>query len=375
MRFIWQQTDWPDFRWEADALIGSLGKARLAQGKHLSRVQSLGITLKPEARLQILTEESVKTAAIEGEILDRDSVRSSAARRLGIPYAGLPEPGRHVDGLVEVLLDATSKYGSPLTLERLKAWQAALFPTGYSGLRKIHTGKWRGPEPMQVVSGAMGRETVHFEAPPSQRLQSETERFLMWWDTGKPVIEGLLRAGIAHIYFLTLHPFEDGNGRVARALTEMALAQDEASAMRFYSLSNRIMAERDAYYSILEKTQKGDLDITGWLEWFLECLTRSIDDAGTLLAGIMSKAAFWKKHGHVALSTHQRKVLNRLLDVGPGGFEGGLTTRKYVAMTRVSRATAYREITDLVKKELLVPNDAKGRNISYRLMIDNSLEF
>ncbi|HLP59813.1 MAG TPA: Fic family protein, partial [Candidatus Deferrimicrobium sp.] len=338
-----------------------------SQGKLLSKVQSLGLSLSRETQAEILTEEAIKTTSIEGQVLDRDSVRSSVARRLGLSTAGLPAPDRYADGLVEVLLDAAANYNKPLTAERLKGWQAALFPTGYSGLHRIRTGEWRGAEPMQVISGPIGREHVHFEAPPADRIEEEMKRFFSWWTDSLGKIEGLLRAGMGHFYFITIHPFEDGNGRIARALTDMALAQDEGLPVRFYSLANRIMAERETYYDILEQTQKGNGDITGWLLWFLGCMERAIGYSETLVNSVLSKATFWQNYTQCTLSNNQRKVINRLLDAGPGGFEGGLTTRKYVSLTRVSRATAYREITDLVDKGILVPNPGKGRNISYRL--------
>jgi Fic family protein len=369
MPYIWEHDSWPEFSWQDDRLIHAIGQARLAQGKLLSKVQTLGIELSREAQGEILTEETIKTAAIEGENLDRNSVRSSVARRLGLPTAGLPPTARHIDGLVEVLLDATAHYDKPLTAGRLKGWQAALFPTGFSGLHRIRVGEWRGPEPMQVVSGPMGQEKVHFEAPPAERIEEEMDRFFTWWQQGQGNVEGLLRAGIAHFRFVTIHPFEDGNGRIARVLTDMALARDERMGKRFYSLSSRIMAERNDYYNILEQIQKGNGDITGWLLWFLGCVQRAIDDSRRLIAGVMIKADFWQKHAQIPITQHQRKVINRMLDAEPNGFAGGLTTRKYVSIAKVSRATAYREISHLVKIGILAPNPGKGRNISYRLSI------
>jgi len=326
------------------------------------------MNLSQEAQAEILTEETIKTAAIEGQSLSRNSVRSSVARRLGLPIAGLPSAERHVDGLVEMILDATARYNEPLTAERLKGWQAALFPTGFSGLRRIRTGTWRGPVPMQVVSGPVGREKVHFEAPPADRIGEEITRFLSWWEASLDNTEGLLRAGIAHFRFITIHPFEDGNGRIARALTDMALAQDERLSKRFYSLSAQIMAERDQYYKILEQCQKGDDDITAWLLWFLGCLERSVKNSETLISKVLAKADFWQRHGQTPMNDRQRKVVNRLLDAGQGGFEGGLTTKKYVSIAKTSRATAYREISDLVGKRVLMQNEGKGRNVSYDLV-------
>ncbi len=368
MRYVWQNTNWTEFSWESDALIQPLGRARLRQGRLLSKVNALGLKFSKEARVEILIEEAVKTAAIEGQALHRDSVRSSVARRLGLPTAGLPATERIVDGLVDVLLDATANYSEPLSPERLMGWQAALFPTGYSGLRKIRTGQWRGPELMQVVSGPVGKEKVHFEAPPSDQVDMEIRDFIQWWTKGSKNIEGLLRAAIAHFRFVTIHPFEDGNGRIARALTDMALAQDENQPSRFYSLSTRIMAERDEYYRVLERCQKGDGNITDWLLWFLECFERALEHSETLISNVLAKARFWQQHGQTTLNKRQKKVINRLLDAGPGGFEGGLTTRKYVGMLKVSRATAYREISDLVAKQIFRQNPGRGRSVSYDII-------
>jgi Fic family protein len=368
MHYIWQNTNWAQFTWDTDALVQHLGRARRCQGGLLSKIDALGLKFSSEAQAEILIEETIKTAAIEGQTLHRDSVRSSVARRLGLPTAGLAAVDRTADGLVDVLMDATVNYNKPLTAERLMAWQAALFPTGYSGLHKIRAGQWRGPEAMQVVSGPVGREKVHFEAPPAERVEKEIEDFLHWWIKGSNHIEGLLRAAIAHFRFVTIHPFEDGNGRIARALTDMALAQDEKLGSRFYSLSTRIMAERDLYYQVLERCQKGDSDITGWLLWFLECYERAIEHSEPLISTVLTKARFWQRHGQTLMNERQRKVVNRLLDAGPGGFEGGLTTRKYVSMAKVSRATAFREISALVERQVLRQNPGRGRSVNYDLV-------
>lgn len=354
--------------WESKPLLPLISKARLVQGRLLTRVAHLGFKLGREAQADILTEEAVKTSAIEGEHLNWDSVRSSVARHLGISTAGLKPANRSVDGLVEVLLDATQNYNKPLTRERLKNWQAALFPTGHSGLRKIRTGKWRGTEhAMQVVSGAMGREKIHYEAPPGEKVESEMKDFLSWWKTSLEQEEGLLRSGLAHFYFVTIHPFEDGNGRIARALTDMALAQDEKLSTRYYSLSSQIMEERDDYYAILESSQKEKGDLTEWLKWYLDCYARAVEKAEKLIADVLAKAEFWQRHNAISINERQRKVINRLLDAGKGGFEGGLTTRKYVSMTKASRATAFREISDLLEKRILRQRNAKGRSVSYDL--------
>ncbi|NQT22526.1 MAG: Fic family protein [Candidatus Omnitrophica bacterium] len=368
MFYIWQRKGWPHFKWQTERLLNSLSQARLLQGKLLSKIRSLGLDISQESRSDILVEETVKTAAIEGVRLDEEAVRSSVARKLGLPTAGLRPPDRNAEGLIDVLLNATTNYKKPLTTRRLKSWQAALFPTGYSGLTKIRTGEWRGKERMRVVSGRMGREKVHFEAPPDNKVAYEMKKFIAWWDKEAKGLDGLLRAAIAHFYFVTIHPFEDGNGRIARALTDMALAQDEKMPKRYYSLSSRIMAERKAYYDILEKVQKGTLDITDWLVWFLNCYTRAINDSKVAISKSLQKAAFWQKNAQTILNKNQQKVINRLLDAGLGGFVGGLTTRKYVSIAKVSRATAYRDITDLVNKKILVQHKTKGRSVYYEVV-------
>ncbi|MFC1890456.1 Fic family protein [Thermodesulfobacteriota bacterium] len=367
LQYIWQHPDWPNFCWNNDQLMALLGDCRLRQGKLLSRAGALGAEHRLEAQAEILSIETIQTAAIEGELLDRDSVKSSVARRLGLPSAGLPPSDRSADGLVEVLLDATTGCERPLTGVRIKGWQAALFPTGYSGLHLIRVGQWRGTEPMRVLSGPTGRETIHFEAPPGDQVTDEMGRFIDWWAGEAGKIEGLIRAGIAHFRFVTIHPFEDGNGRIARALTDMALAQDEGVPVRFYSLSAQVMAEREEYYSVLERSQRGDCDITNWLAWFLGCFHRAVERSENLIDLVLMKARFWQKHVQTNLTDRQRKVTNRLLDAGPGGFTGGLSTRKYVSMARTSRATAYREIIDLVQKGVLRRNPGGGRSASYDL--------
>jgi len=367
-RWIWQKEQWPEFTWKADVLLPLISKARLEQGRLLAKVNSIGFELRREASADVLTEEAMKTSEIEGETLNRDSVRSSVAKHLGLSTFGLPEPGRAIDGLVDVLIDATRNHNKPLTAERLKSWQAALFPTGRSGLFRVQTGEWRtSEEPMQVVSRGMGHERVHFEAVPSSTVEKEMSRFLNWWQFSNGREDGLVRTGIAHFYFVTIHPFEDGNGRIARALTDMALAQDENLPTRFYSLSAQIMKERKHYYDILERCQKGDVDITSWLSWFLSCYIRALESATKLVAKVLAKANFWQHFAQVSLNERQRKVINLLLNAGVSGFEGGLTTRKYVSIAKASRATAFREITDLVEKKVLVQNPSKGRSTSYDL--------
>ncbi len=368
MKWIWQRPNWPDFIWEAETLLPFLSKARLEQGKLLARAKGLGFELGQEASAHILIEEVIKTSEIEGAYLNRDLVRSSVAKHLGLPSFGLPQASRSIDGLVDILIDATKKYDQPLTAERLRSWQAALFPTGYSGLLRIQAGEWRsGEDPMQVVSGAIGKEILHFEAMPSSCVGNEMDQFFNWWKTSLDRIDGLLRAGLAHFYFVTVHPFEDGNGRIARALTDMALAQDEKISTRFYSLSSQIMKEKKDYYDILERCQRGDMNVTAWLVWFLTSYTRSLESSSNLIAKVLAKASFWKYFSQTAMSDRQRKVINVLLNAGKDGFEDGLTTRKYSSIAKVSRATAFREITNLVEKKVIIQNSSKGRSTSYDL--------
>lgn len=367
LAWIWQQPEWPHFRWEDGRLAPALARARLAQGKVLGATRLLDASLSLEAIAAILVEDGLTTSAIEGERLDLDSVRSSVARHLGLPTAGLPPPPRAVDGLIEVLLDATMGYDRPLALDRLCGWQAALFPTGRSGLHAIRTGSLRGTEPMQVISGAIGHEKVHFLAPPREVLEIELDRFLAWFNTPRDV-DGLVRAGIAHLWFVTLHPFEDGNGRLARAITDMALSQDEQQSMRFFSLSAQILRERDRYYAILEHTQRSGLDVTDWLLWFLAQVEAAANAAEQTVATTLAKARFWLRHQSAGINERQRKVLNRLLDAGPDGFAGGINTRKYMSLTKTSRATAYRELANLVEKGCLHPSGGGGRSSGYSIV-------
>lgn len=369
LTWIWQQPEWPRLRFDQAALAPALGRARLAQGKTLGATRLLDATLGQEALAAILTEDGITTSAIEGEQLNLDAVRSSVARRLGLPTAGMPTPPREVDGLIEVLLDATHNYASSLNEERLCAWQAALFPSGYSGLHAIKAGALRGDAPMQVISGPVGREHVHFTAPPRQGLDELLSAFLGWFNAPEAVagMDGLIRAGIAHLWFVTLHPFEDGNGRLARAITDMALSQDEAQPMRVFSLSAQILRERDSYYQILESTQRGGLDITAWLTWFLNQVAAAATAAEDTIANTLAKARFWIRHQATPLNERQRKALNRLLNAGPHGFEGGINTRKYVSLTKASRATAFRELADLVQKGCLVATDKGGRSSGYEV--------
>ena len=324
----------------------------------------LGFSLRSEAMLQTLTHDVVKSSEIEGEILDREQVRSSIARRLGIEIGALTPADRDVEGIVEMMLDATQKYDEHLTEERLFGWHAALFPTGRSGMHKIAVGAWRDDSsgPMQVVSGAIGKERVHYEAPAAAKLPGEMKAFLDWFET-KDGTDPVLRTAIAHLWFVTIHPFEDGNGRIARAIADMALARSDHSPQRFYSMSAQIRQERNAYYDMLEATQKGDLDITSWLDWFLACLDRALDGAENTLADVFRMAEFWKKHAGATFNNRQRDMLNRLLD----GFEGKLTTSKYATIEKTSPDTALRDITDLVERGILAKDEGGGRSTSYSL--------
>lgn len=367
-QWIWQKPHWPAFTWRAEEILTLLSRARFLQGKLLAKVLNMGFEHKREASADILIEEAVKTAEIEGEQLSRESVRSSVARHLGLSTIGLPKPSRFIDGLVSVLIDATCHYDKALTADRLKSWQAALFPTGFSGLLRIQTGDWRSSEePMQVVSGPMGRESVHFEAVPGPSVENEMNRFLNWWESRFEKEDGLLRAGLAHFYFVTIHPFEAGNGRLARALTDMALAQDEHLPIRYYSLSSQIMKEREQYYEILERCQRGDGDVTPWLVWFLGCYSRAVEASTMLISDVLAKSAFWQYFSQISINARQRKAINLLLDAGKDHFMGGLTTRKYVSINKVSRATAFREISDLIEKKMIIQNPSKGRSVSYDL--------
>lgn len=363
-KYIWQRKEWPEFTWDDSKILKPLGHVRKVQGRLFAKAAEIGL----ETQALILTEEAHKTSAIEGERLDLNSIRSSVASRLGLPTAGLPPPQRHIDGLIEMLLDACQNYSKPLTAKRLKGWQAGLFPTGYSGLQKITVGKWRtGSDPMQVISGPIGHEKVHFEAPPSKKLGDEMEKFLTWFNS-RPKIDGLIKAAIAHFWFVTIHPFEDGNGRLARAITDMALAQDEERSIRFYSLSAQINKERPSYYKTLESCQKGDLNLTPWILWFLELFQSTLKSSEVILNKTLFIGEFWKTHAHIDLNSRQKKVLQKLLEAEPEGFLGGITNRKYVSLTKTSRETAKRDLGDLEEKGLIKRNESKGRSISYSLV-------
>jgi Fic family protein len=368
MTYIHELPDWPNLRWSDEQLAQPLPAVRHRQGRLIGHMEALGFPLREEAVLQALTEDVIKSSEIEGEVLDREQVRSSIARRLGMDIGGLVEADRNVEGVVEMMLDATQNYAQPLTAERLFGWHAALFPTGRSGMSRITVGAWRTAEagPMQVVSGPIGRERVHYEAPASERLDADMSRFLDWFETAAP--DPVLKAGIAHLWFVTIHPFDDGNGRIARAIADLALARAEGSAQRFYSMSAQIRTERKAYYDMLERAQKGDLDITPWLLWFIGCLDRAFDGAETILASVMRKARFWESVAGQPLNERQRKVVNRLLD----GFEGKLTNAKWAAITKASSDTALRDINDLLRRGILEKEPAGGRSTSYTLVLPES---
>ena len=364
-RYIHELPDWPQFRWDHEAIAEPLAAARHQQGRLIGRMEALGFALRGEAMLQTLTEDVLKSSEIEGEILDRDQVRSSIACRLGMDIGALTPADRHVEGVVEMMLDATQNFNERLTAERLFGWHAALFPTGRSGMRKIIVGAWRDDKsgPMQVVSGPIGREHVQYEAPAAGLLDARMTAFLEWFN-GEDDIDPVLKAGLAHLWFVTIHPFDDGNGRIARAIADLQLARSEGSPQRFYSMSAQIRQERNAYYDILEATQKGDLDITGWLTWFLSCLGRAIDGAETILAGVLRKARFWDRYRTAGLNERQRDMLNRVLN----GFEGKLTSSKWAKIQKCSPDTALRDIADLVERGILLKDAAGGRSTSYSLV-------
>lgn len=365
-QYLHNRADWPDFRWSAERLSRRLATVRFDQGRLIGQMSSLGFKLRREAELETLTEEVVKSGNIEGENLDSEQVRSSIARRLGMDIAGLKPVDRDVDGVVEMMLDATQLYDQQLTADRLFGWHSALFPTGRSGMRRIVVGSWRDDAtgPMQVVSGRVGREHVHFEAPTADRIDQEMGAFLDWFNSDAET-DLLMKAAVAHLWFVTIHPFEDGNGRIARAIADMALARSENCAQRFYSMSAQIQRERKDYYDVLERTQKGTMDITSWMDWFLGCLDRAIQGAQTTLAAVLQKARFWESVGDASLTDRQRRVLNRLLE----GFEGKLTTSKWAKLAKCSQPTALRDLQDLLERGILVRNEEGGRSTNYTLVM------
>ncbi|MEZ2743865.1 Fic family protein [Halopseudomonas bauzanensis] len=363
-KYIWQSNDWPNWHYDLAALAWPLAEVSRAQGLLMGRLADVGMALRDQASLAALTDDVVKTSEIEGERLNVESVRSSIARRLGVDIDTLAPIDRPVEGVVEMVLDATANCQTPVTRERLFGWHAALFPTGYSGLSRIKVGVWRDDAsgPMQVVSGPSGRQQVHFEAPPAERLEAEISRFLDWFNgaSDEPL---LIKAGLGHLWFVTLHPFDDGNGRIARAIGHLLLARADGSPQRFYSLSAQIQRERKAYYDILERTQKGTMDVTEWLAWFLDTLHRAVDQAQHILDAVLTKARFWQRWATTPLNERQLKVLNKLLD----GFEGKLTSSKWAAIAKCSPDTALRDINDLLARGVLRKSDAGGRSTSYVL--------
>jgi Fic family protein len=367
--YVHEQPGWPELHWNSDLLAGLLAEVRHRQGKLIGQMQSLGFELREEAVLHTLTADVVKSSEIEGEILDPEAVRSSIARRLGINFAGLKRSDRNIDGVVEMMLDATRNFAKPLNAKRLFAWHTDLFPSGRAGTRRIAVGAWRDDSegPMQVVSGREGRTRVHFEAPAAARLSDEMQSFLEWFNlesvNRRKQIDPVLKAGVAHLWFVTIHPFDDGNGRIARAISDLCFSRSEASSQRFYSMSTQIRQERKAYYDILEKTQKNGTDITAWLQWFLSCLGRAIDGAGILLNSVLAKARFWEQLGESPVNERQRAMLNRLLD----GFEGKLTTTKWAKIMKSSQDTAARDVQDLVERGILIRSAEGGRSTWYAL--------
>jgi Fic family protein len=363
--WIHEHQNWPNFTWDAKALTSKLADVRHRQGRLLGRMESLGFEIKLQASLSTLTKDVVKTSAIEGETLNPEEVRSSIARRLGMDIAGLIPASRDVEGIVEIMLDATQQFAKPLTRDRLFDWHAALFPTGRSGMHRITVGEWRTPdaEPMRVVSGPAGKEKVHFEAPDAGRLEKEMQAFLGWFDNGHE-IDPVLKAGIAHLWFITIHPFEDGNGRIARAIGDMALARADATQDRFYSLSSQIEAERKDYYDKLENQQRSTLDITEWLNWFLDCLGRAISSSETTLGNVLFKARLWDIINQRPVNERQRLIINRMLE---DDFKGHMNTSKYAKLAKCSNDTALRDIQDLKGSGIFIQNPGGGRSTSYRL--------
>lgn len=360
--FIHEQNNWTEFRYDSEKIVTLLARVRHMQGKLTGEMELLGFSLREEAMLATLTLDVLKSSEIEGEQLDREQVRSSIARRLGMDVSGLVGSTRNVDGVVEMMLDATQNYKQPLSQERLFGWHAALFPTGWSGLYRIEVGKYRSGE-MQVISGAMGKERVHYQAPHGNLVPAEMNRFLDWLNSATE-IDPVLKAAIAHFWFITIHPFDDGNGRIARAITDMLLARSDGSSQRFYSMSNQILADKKQYYAILEKTQRGNSDITEWLLWFLQCLEKALLSTETLLDSILYKARFWDAHSQTPLNDRQRKMLNKLLD----GFDGKLTSSKWAKISKCSPDTALLDMKDLIAKGILRKTDEGGRSTNYELV-------
>lgn len=363
--FIHNRSDWPNFTWDSESLMLLLGSVRNAQGKLIGKMDSIGFDLRNQANLETITLDIIKSSEIEGEILDPKQVRSSIARKLGLEVAGLVESARHVDGIVEMMLDATQNALQPLTKERLFDWHAALFPTGRSGMYKIIVADWRDDStgPMQVVSGGLGKQRVHFQAPDAKVIEKEMMQFLDWLNTDYK-IDLVIKAAIAHLWFVTIHPFEDGNGRITRAISDMLLARADGIPQRFYSMSAQIRNERKEYYKILEKTQRGSLDLTNWIQWFLNCLMNAIHSSELTLESVLFKHRFWNKNANKSLNKRQVKLLDKLLE----DFKGNLTATKWAKIAKCSHDTALRDIQDLIKKGILIKTNAGGRSTNYVLM-------
>lgn len=366
-KYIYQYENWTDFTWQNAAISLALGEVRLLQGKILGQIHSLGFSSKEEKNLEMLTLDVLKSSEIEGEKLNYDQVRSSIARRLGINTAGLVSSPRNVDGVVEMMLDATQNYKSPLTEERLLGWHAALFPTGYSGMYKIEVAQYRSEE-MQVVSGAMGKERIHYEAVPAKNVKAEMDKFLSWLNNDSILIDSVLKSAIAHFWFIIIHPFDDGNGRIARAISDMLLARSENSSERFYSFSNQIQQEKNIYYETLKTVQHSDGDITQWLAWFLTCLKHALVETEESMQNTLCKAEFWDRHKETPINERQRLMINKLFD----GFFGKLTSSKWAKMTNTSTDTALRDIKDLMEKRILQQAEGGGRSANYTLLDDKN---
>ena len=366
MKYIYQNENWPSFIWDATALQLLLGEIRNKQGKLMGKMEAMGLALQEQALLETLTVDVLKSSEIEGELLNMDQVRSSIARHLGMDIAGLVPSDRNVDGVVEMMLDATQNFNSKLSKDRLYGWHNCLFPAGRSGMYKINIGQWRTDDngSMQVVSGGFGKEKIHFQAPDAIFLEKEMNQFFDWFSNEK-TLDPVLKAGIAHLWFITLHPFDDGNGRIARAITDMQLCKADSSSKRFYSMSAQILLQRNEYYTILEKTQKGNLDITKWLQWFFKNLLAALNATNSILEQVVSKANFWEKQNNISLNERQKLLLNKILD----GFEGKLTTTKWAKITKCSADTALRDIQDLILKGILMKGDKGGRSTSYTIIM------
>ena len=360
-KYIYEYDKWPEFTWDDKKIVVTLGKVRHLQGKILGQMSVLGFSIKEETILSTLTLDVLKSSEIEGEFLNQEQVHSSIARRLGLEYSGFVHADRNVEGVVEMMLDATQRYDKALDHERIFGWHASLFPTGWSGMQRIDTGCYRNGE-MQVVSGPMGKEKIHFQAPSANVVKKEMNKFLDWFNT-KTDIDGVLKAAIAHFWFIIIHPFDDGNGRIARALSDMLLARSEESSQRFYSLSNQVLTEKKKYYEVLQQVQHSSGNITDWLDWFLNCLYRALENTEETLKGVLIKANFWDKHKETTLNSRQRLILNKLFD----GFDGKLKSSKWAKITKCSADTALRDIKDLIEKGILKQEESGGRSTNYEL--------